>query len=259
LRDLDQMKTVFLATASHELRTPVAIITGFSELLFSSADSASQEEVREFAHTILTNAQQLDALTEELLDLTHIDLAGAPAPDAVIDLGTVVENALETHPYLAADHEVHLELGTDPTPVNGSEKALERILVNLVGNAGKYTPSGTRITVTVRRERDQVLLVVDDEGPGVAPELREQIFTRFFRGTGDEVTRTRGTGVGLAIVAEYAAKMAAKVTVDSAPGGGARFQVCFPVGPDLVPAGASGGSIPAQAVGAEDVTYSRSA
>lgn len=258
LRDLDHMKTVFLATASHELRTPVAIITGFSEVLFNRAESASQEEVREFAHTIRTNAQQLDALTEELLDLTHIDLGGAPEPDMVIDLGTVVEHALETHPHLISDHELQLDLPADPTPINGSERALERILVNLVGNAAKYSPAGTRITVSVRQERGQVRLVVDDEGPGVPPELREQIFTRFFRGTGDAVTRTRGTGVGLAIVTEYAAKMAAKVTVESAPGGGARFQACFPLAPKVVPARANGGSIPAQSDGAEDVTYSTS-
>lgn len=256
LRELDQMKTVFLATASHELRTPVAVITGFSELLSGMAESASPEEVREFADTILTNARQLDALTEELLDLTHIDLAGAPEPDAVIDLGSVVEHALETHPHLTTDHELQLDLATGPTPVNASEKALERILVNLVGNAAKYSPAGTTITVSVRRDEDDVLLVVDDQGPGVAPELREQIFARFFRGTGDEVTRTRGTGVGLAIVAEYAAKMAAKVRVDSAPGGGARFEVCFPLGPDSAPAGAAGGSIPAQAHGAADVGLS---
>lgn len=256
LRELDQMKTVFLATASHELRTPVAVITGFSELLSGMAESASQEEVREFADTILTNARQLDALTEELLDLTHIDLAGAPEPDAVIDLGSVVENALETHPHLTTDHELQLDLPTGPTPVNASEKALERILVNLVGNAAKYSPAGTTITVSVRRDEDDVLLVVDDQGPGVPPELREQIFARFFRGTGDEVTRTRGTGVGLAIVAEYAAKMAAKVRVVAAPGGGARFEVCFPLGPDSAPARAAGGSIPAQADGAADVSLS---
>lgn len=255
LRELDQMKTVFLATASHELRTPVAVITGFSDLLFSRAETASQEEVREFAHTILTNARQLDALTEELLDLTHIDLAGPPEPDAVIDLAEVVENAFETHPHLVAEHELRLDLPTDPTPVNGSQKALERILVNLVGNAAKYSPTGTRVTVSVRRDRDQVRLTVDDEGAGVPPELREQIFTRFFRGTGDAVTRTRGTGVGLAIVAEYAAKMSARVSVDSAPGGGARFQVCFPVGPEPAPTGATGGSIPAQSDGAHETSY----
>jgi signal transduction histidine kinase len=257
LRELDQMKTVFLATASHELRTPVAIITGFSELLAERAESASQEEVRDFADTILSNARQLDALTEELLDLTHIDLAGAPEPDAVIDLGNVVSYALESHPHLTTDHELQLDLPTDPTPVNGSQKALERILVNLVGNAAKYSPERTRITVSVRRERDQVRLIVDDQGPGVPPEQREQVFARFFRGTGDVVTRTRGTGVGLAIVAEYAAKMSAKVSVDSAPGGGARFSVCFPVA--VIPSGAGGRPIPAQSDGAEDVSYSTTA
>ncbi|HVE24955.1 MAG TPA: sensor histidine kinase, partial [Sporichthya sp.] len=256
LRELDHMKTVFLATASHELRTPVAVITGFSELLYNRAESASHEEVREFAHTIRSNAQQLDALTEELLDLTHIDLAGAPEPDAVIDLAAVVERALESHPHLTSDHELRLDLPADPVSVKGSEKALERILANLVGNAAKYSPAATRITVSVRRERDGIRLLVDDEGPGVPPELREQIFTRFFRGTGDAVTRTRGTGVGLAIVSEYAAKMGAKVTVDSAPGGGARFQVCFPLTAEVVPTGAGQGSIPAQADGAGDVTYS---
>lgn len=238
LRELDHMKTVFLATASHELRTPVTIITGFADILAQTAETASREEVCEFAQTILTSAQELDLLTEELLDLTNLDLKGAPAPDAVIDLGRAVEEVLDKHPMLVSDHDLQLDLPGKPTPIHGADKALERILVNLVGNAAKYSPSATRIKVSVRQEHDQVWLVVDDEGPGVPPELREQIFTRFFRGTGDAVTRTRGTGVGLAIVTDYAAAMSATVSVESAPGGGARFQVRFPAAPEVVPSGA---------------------
>ena len=101
-------------------------------------------------------------------------------------------------------------------------------MTNLVGNAVKYSPAGTLVRVTVTSEGDRAVLLVDDEGPGVAEVDRARIFSRFYRGRGDAVTRTRGAGIGLAIVAEYAASMSGAADVLSAPGGGARFRVTFP-------------------------------
>jgi signal transduction histidine kinase len=118
-------------------------------------------------------------------------------------------------------------LATD-CKIRGSRSGLERIVTNLVGNAAKYAPPGTHISVTVQVEGDRAVLLVDDEGPGVPERDRERIFSRFYRGHGDAVTRTRGAGVGLAIVAEYAASMSATASVRSAPSGGARFKISFP-------------------------------
>jgi len=112
--------------------------------------------------------------------------------------------------------------------VSGSRLAIERVVTNLVGNAAKYSPAGTTIRLRVEGG-DQAHLIVDDEGPGVPPHEREQIFSRFFRGAGDAVTRTRGAGLGLSIVTEFATFMNGAVSIGTAPGGGTRFEVTYPL------------------------------
>ena len=134
---------------------------------------------------------------------------------------------LDANVDLTPDHRVLA--GLEPgVRVAGSKLAIERVVVNLVGNAAKYSPAGTTIRVRVEGGTT-ARLIVDDEGPGVPEEEREQIFSRFFRGKGDAVIRTRGAGLELAIVTEFAASMGGQVSIDSAPTGGTRFQVTYPV------------------------------
>lgn len=231
LRSLDELKTNFLATASHELRTPVTAIIGFSALLLEQGVDLGAEQSRMFLERVHTNACGLGALIEQLLDISQLE-NGPPAAEAeLLDLGPTITTILAERPELVAGHGLSSELAPGCL-VRGSTVALERIVTNLVGNAAKYAPEGTRITVAVRADGDRAALVVDDEGPGVPAEDRDQIFNRFYRGHGDPVTRTKGVGIGLAIVAEYAASMAGVATVAQAPSGGARFIVSFPaVGP----------------------------
>jgi len=229
MRSVDELKTVFLATASHELRTPVGAITGYAQLLATSWDSLGSEEARMFAEQIDSNAQRLGTLVEDLLDFSRLERgAGMVAADTVLDLGEVVSRILDEQPDLAADHQVRHE--TDHgLGVAGSVQAVERVVSNLVGNAAKYSPSGTVIRVTVAERRGRVELAVEDEGPGVPEAEREQVFTRFYRGRGDSVIATRGAGLGLAIVSEFAATMGGQASVTSAQGGGARFVVSYPL------------------------------
>ena len=148
--------------------------------------------------------------------------------DEVVDLGEVVARILDEQPDLAPDHQVvhHTVPGLI---VSGAVQAVERVVSNLVGNAAKYSPAGTTVRVSVAENRGRVELAVDDEGPGVPEAEREQVFTRFFRGRGDSVVATRGAGLGLAIVSEFAAAMGGQVSVTAADTGGARFVVSYPL------------------------------
>jgi signal transduction histidine kinase len=244
MRSVDELKTVFLATASHELRTPVSAITGYAQLLATSWDSLSPDEARLYAEHVDGNAQRLGALVEDLLDFSRLERgAGVISAGAILDLGDVVSRILDEQPDLAREHRVVSQTARGLT-VAGSLQAVERVVTNLVGNAAKYSPAGGVIRVAVRENRGCVELVVDDEGPGVPQSERDQIFTRFFRGQGDSVVTTRGAGLGLAIVSEFAAAMAGQVSVSSADIGGARFVVTYPI------AGPAGSSVE----GASDVT-----
>ena len=227
MTSVDELKTVFLATASHELRTPVAAILGFSQLVLDQWDRGDRAQSKEFLARVLANARSLESLTEQLLDFSRLERGIIPTSGELLDLAATVRQVLTEHAELTADHQLELDLAPGCT-VHGSKPAVARIVSNLVGNAAKYSPKGSRITVDLRRSGERVLLVVDDEGPGVHESDRERIFTRFYRGRGDAVAATRGTGVGLAIVKEFTASMSGTVTVGRAPSGGARFCVSLP-------------------------------
>jgi signal transduction histidine kinase len=248
LRSVDELKTVFLATASHELRTPVGVISGFAELLSAHVETLSAQKVREYAARIDATAQQLGSLVENLLDFSRMErgIVGQGEQDD-LDLGDTVRRILDEHRDLSAQHEV-LVATAPGLVVRGTEHAVERVLTNLVGNAAKYSPAGTTIRVHVREEGGKAVLHVDDEGAGVAPADRDQVFSRFYRGSGDAVTNTRGAGLGLAIVHEFAASMGGVASVTEAPSGGARFTVRFPLADRTDP------SLPATRAPAEGTT-----
>lgn len=238
LRSIDELKTVFLATASHELRTPVTAIAGFSALLLEGWDGMEPAQGRLLLERVAANACELQALTEQLLDFSRLERGVQPMTEELLDLGATVREILASRSELVAEHPLVFDLA-ESCMIHGSSPAIERILTNLVGNAAKYSPPGTHIFVTVRQDDGRVDLVVDDEGSGVAPEEREHVFSRFYRGNDSGVTRTRGAGVGLAIVAEYATAMNGAAAVGDAPSGGARFVVSFPAagssGPAVLP------------------------
>ncbi|MCW2856893.1 MAG: His Kinase (Phospho-acceptor) protein [Marmoricola sp.] len=228
MRGVDALKTVFLATASHELRTPVVAITGYAGLLSSHWDSLNQDQAREYAERIDSIAQRLNRLVEDILDFSRLESGtGIGLEATVLDLGDTVAQVLAEQPDLAADHNLRCR----PTPgllVNGTRQAIDRVVTNLVGNAAKYSDAGSTIQVFLRKTDTDVELVVEDDGPGIPVDEREQVFSPFYRGPGDQVLRTRGAGLGLAIVSEFAASMGGRVRVGDAPGGGASFIVSYP-------------------------------
>lgn len=229
MRSVDELKTVFLATASHELRTPVTAIVGFSTLLLDRWDTMNPTQQRALLERVQANGVRLNALIEQLLDFSQLERGLPRANHELLDLGETVRRILTEQPELQSDHRLDLYIA-DGCQIRGSASAIERIVTNLVGNAAKYSPPSTTISVTVRADgRDHAVLLVDDQGSGVPFDDREKVFSRFYRGRGDSVARTRGAGIGLAIVAEYAASMSGTARVTDAPSGGARFAITFPM------------------------------
>jgi signal transduction histidine kinase len=226
LRELDTLKTVFLGTASHELRTPATTIGGFASLLANSWDDLDDEKRRTFAGRIAANARSLASVVQDLLDFSLLDQGRLVVSVTELDLAEAVRGVVDRLGPALAEHEVDLRLA--PTPVAGDHNGIDRIVTNLLTNAVKYSPAGSRITIEVAPADDGGMLVVSDQGPGVPPDERAQIFTRFYRGSGETVLATRGVGIGLSVVAEFVERLDGRVQVDEAPGGGARFTVWLP-------------------------------
>ncbi|MDP9346219.1 MAG: HAMP domain-containing histidine kinase [Actinomycetota bacterium] len=207
----------FVADASHELRTPLTSILANLELLAEVLDG----ERGETARSALRSSRRMRRLVGDLLLLARAD-ANRQQPHEPTDLGRVlVDVAAELGP-VAEDH----DLSIDPAPavVDGARDELHRMALNLMENALRHTPPGSRVHARTDVREGEVVLVVEDDGPGVAPELRERAFERFVRGAGD---RGSSSGLGLAIVRAVAESHGGRVTLEDARPG-ARFVVHMP-------------------------------
>jgi two-component system OmpR family sensor kinase len=217
----------FVADASHELRTPLTSVLANLELLTEVLDG----ELGESAQSALRSSQRMRRLVADLLLLARAD-APRSAPREPVDVGrVVVEAAAELGPVTAQHRlSVGVDAGAGPLCVDGIRDELHRLVVNLMENAVKHTPPGTVIKATAGREGDDVVLAVEDEGPGVAPEVRDRLFERFVRGSGD---RGGSFGLGLSIVRAVAETHGGSVTLEDPPAGttGARFVVRLPARP----------------------------
>jgi signal transduction histidine kinase len=209
----------FVADASHELRTPLTSVLANLELL---VDELHGEE-GEAARSALRSSRRMRRLVADLLLLARADV-GRETPLGPTDLGAVVvEAAGELGPV--SDRHV-IEVDAEAAIVQGSRDDLHRLTLNLMENAIKHTPAGTHVRAAVARVNGHVLLTVEDDGPGIAPELRERIFERFVRGQGD---RGGSFGLGLSIVRAVADAHGGDVHVEQgADAQGTRFVVTFP-------------------------------
>jgi two-component system OmpR family sensor kinase len=215
----------FVADASHELRTPLTSVLANLELLAETLEG----DQREAAESALRSSQRMRRLVADLLLLARAD-ARREAPREPLDLAAVVVDAAAEAGVLAEGRS--LDVDAEPVWVEGSRDELHRVVLNLLENALRHTPPGTRVRVSAGYEDGQAVVVVADDGPGIPPDQRERIFDRFVRGAGDAAG---SFGLGLSIVRAVAEQHGGSVRVEDAEPG-ARFVVRLPaLGPELTP------------------------
>ena len=214
----------FVADASHELRTPLTSVLANLELLAESLHGDQGDAAR----SALRSSQRMRRLVADLLLLARTDVGRVVAHEPCDLAEIVVEAAAELGP-VSGEHEIVLDV--HPAIVEASHDELHRLTINLLENALRHTPAGTRISVSTATTADEATLVVQDDGPGVPPELAATLFERFVRGAGD---RGGSFGLGLAIVRAVAESHGGSVTLEGADAGsGARFVVRLPKASDL--------------------------
>ncbi|WP_455131000.1 sensor histidine kinase [Propionibacterium acidifaciens] len=207
----------FVADASHELRNPLAAIRGYSELSLKRPDQLNESTA--FAMTrIASESQRMGSLVEDMLLLARLD-AGRENELTDVDVNEVVLNAVSDAQVSSRDHTWRLNLPDAPLMVRADEFQLHQVFTNLLSNARKHTPAGTIVTTTVRLDGRDAVITVEDNGPGVPPDLIDHVFERFARA---DMARTHSeegsTGLGLAIVASIMNAHHGTATVDSHPG-----------------------------------------
>ena len=227
LRRLQAVRRDFVANVSHELKTPLTAIRGFAETLASelSADATHAK----FADTIRSNAERMQRLVDDLLDLSKIESGGwTPAP-VQLDLEDAVSEAIAPLREEASSKGVTVGLELGATELRADAMAVRQILSNLVENAVRYTPSGGRVTVFSRAENGRVVLGVRDTGSGIAAEHLPRVFERFYRVDPARSRAAGGTGLGLAIVKHLVEAHGGTVRAESQPGRGTTVSAQFPV------------------------------
>jgi PAS domain S-box-containing protein len=223
LRASDEMKNTFLQAVSHDLRTPLAAILGLAVTLARADLFLGAEESRDIADRIVYNARKLDGIVSDLLDLDRMT-SGIVEPDFTeLDVANVVRELIGSSEFMVGRH---LDLDANQASIWADEAMVERIVENLIVNAVKHTPKDSRIWVRVEPEGSGVLMVVEDDGPGVPIEERKDIFEAFRRG--EMGPSTAGAGIGLTLVARFAELHGGRVWVEDRIGGGASFRVFLP-------------------------------
>jgi PAS domain S-box-containing protein len=248
LRSLDEMKNAFLNAVSHELRTPLAALLGFALTLEQRQEALSPEEQRDLLARLARNARKLDTLLSDLLDLDRLRRGVLEPQRRLVDVGALAQRVVEE----AQAGPGRIDVDAPPTVAALDGSKVERILENLVANSLKHTLPRTRIWLTVRQEEEGVLIAVEDDGPGVPDDLKQEVFEPFRQG--DEVhPHAPGAGIGLSLVALFAELHGGRAWVEDRPGGGASFRVFLPERPAAGEArSASGAEADQEEPGSED-------
>ncbi|MFF9243694.1 sensor histidine kinase [Streptomyces sp. NPDC014801] len=206
----------FVADASHELRTPLASIRGYAELTRRGREQVGPD-TRHALGRIESEAGRMTLLVEDLLLLARLD-AGRPLSFEHTDLVPLVVDTVSDARAAGPAHVWRLQLPDEPALVLADPARLQQVLVNLLANARTHTPPGTTVTARVRTGGPWLCVDIEDDGPGVPPDLLPHVFERFARGDSARSRATGSTGLGLAIVQAVASAHGGAVTVDSAPG-----------------------------------------
>ncbi|MFH1169776.1 MAG: ATP-binding protein [Chloroflexota bacterium] len=228
LRELDTMRTEFLANVSHELRTPLAVIKGSASSLLQPDVDFDQQTWRDFLQSIDKDADRLGRLVEELLMMSRLDAGALEVRKERHSLGTVVDSVKDSLHQLAARHRLTINMPDDLPPVMVDEGRIGEVLTNLVENAVKYSAEGTRITVEASPNCTEVIVSVADEGTGIPPELHQKVFDRFYQVENHNGGNRRGTGLGLSICRGILEAHGGRIWVESQAGKGARFSFSLP-------------------------------
>ena len=232
LRELDQIKTDFISTASHELRTPVTSIIGYTELLAEGDVGELSAPQRNLLDRVDRNGQRLLTLIEDLLTLSRVESAELGIDRVPCDLRTAVSGAFDAMAPILSTRQLEVNLTVPPTPVtcHGDLAQLERMTLNLLTNAVKFTPDDGTVDIILTADGSTSRLSIQDTGCGIPEAEQDQLFTRFFRSSTANDLAIQGTGLGLAIVHLIATAHDGTADLYSAAGEGTTAVVTLPLG-----------------------------
>lgn len=225
LQELDELRSTFLQAVSHELRTPLTSIKGYAAIL--ERDDAPLDEAQRAQMTgrLRVNAEKLSGLLTDLLDVDRLTAGRGLLNRSETGLAAAVERVVVE--VEAPQHSIQVTLGDEVVMAVDVAK-FERIVDNLIRNAVKHTPTGSRIRVQLERDHQGALLTVSDNGPGIPADMRERVFEPFEQGVDSRHAPSPGTGIGLALVSKFAELHGGRAWIEDSPTAGTCIRVQLP-------------------------------
>jgi two-component system sensor histidine kinase KdpD len=222
----EQLRNSLLASLSHDLRTPLAVIAGSASSLRDERERLSQAEQDQLLETLYDEAQHVSLTVNDLLEMTRLHAGRVVLDRQWYPAEELIGAALARCKRQLAQHRVQTRLHPQSPMLHADAVLLEKLLVNLIENAARYTPAGTLITVVVEAVPGSVVLRVEDEGPGLPPGAQERVFDKFYRA--DREGPVTGSGLGLSICRAIAQMHGGTIAADNRHGSGAVFTVALP-------------------------------
>lgn len=234
MKNIDRMKSSFVAMASHELRTPLTAIRGFTTTLLMD-DTFSPDERREFLMIIEQECDRLRRLIDDLLNTARIEANESLTPNySMVDIRSLLEKVIKIQQQATSRHMLVLDVQGEMPHMVGDEDKLDQILTNLMNNAIKYSPNGGNITLHAKVEGEELLLGVEDQGMGIPKEHLKKVFDQFHRVNNEDNRKIYGTGLGLYLVKHLVEQVHfGKIWAESEVGTGSTFWLRIPTNIDI--------------------------
>jgi signal transduction histidine kinase len=232
LRELDRLKAEFISVASHELKTPINVITGYLQLLQEDVYGDLTARQREICQTLSAQAHQLSRLVRQLLDVSRFEAGGGKLDVRSFRLGPFLSELERAFRVLALQREVTFLVRYDPalpTEVVWDSERINEVLGNILSNAFKFTPKNGTVELAVTAADGHVRMMVRDTGAGIPPEQLPYIFEKFYQADNQDISGIRGTGLGLAIAKGIITAHGGTISVESHVGGGTAFTIVLPL------------------------------
>jgi signal transduction histidine kinase len=233
LTEMSKLQQEFISVASHEFRTALTSIQGFSELLQS--EDFTPKEVKDYASDIHIDATRLNRMITDLLDIERMKAGKMSIHLERLDLNALLTQLIEkTRTTIPAKYSIQLQLDQALPPIDGDCDKLTQVILNILSNAMKYSPDGGAILVSSRMEEEVAHLSVQDHGIGLAPENVDRLFIPYNRINTEGNRHIKGTGLGLVIIREICELHHGKVWVESTLGQGSTFHIILPMSQNVV-------------------------
>jgi len=232
LQELDRLKSDFVANVSHELRTPLTAIKGAVDLVLREMAGPLTEKQRHYLKRVGSNTQYLGGLINDLLDLSKIESGKSEVKSNRVSLDGLVHEVVETLRPVATEKEIALDatISAPSILVWADRDKINQVLMNLIGNAIKFTPAQGRVAVSVAKDgKESVQVSVSDSGPGIPPDEKEMIFDKFYQIAQMGDVKPKGTGLGLAICKALVELHGGRIWVESQANSGSIFYFTLPL------------------------------